>query len=49
VIYVDLDRRPDQPATLAHAAIPQTREDLESPTSSILEKFKRVGGVRSGL
>ncbi len=49
VIYVDLwtDTKAD-PATLVHAAIRQTLEDLQSPASGVLGRLKRLKGLDIG-
>jgi hypothetical protein len=49
VIYVDLwaDTKAD-PATLVHAAIRKTLEDLRSPASRVLGRLKRVKGLDIG-
>ncbi|MDM0029093.1 ATP-binding protein [Variovorax saccharolyticus] len=49
VIYVDLwaDTKAD-PATLIHAAIRKTLEDLQKPTSSVLSRLKQLKGLDVG-
>ncbi|ABE46853.1 ATP-binding protein [Polaromonas sp. JS666] len=49
VIYVDLwaDTKAD-PATLIHAAIRKSLEDLQRPTSSVLVRLKRLKGLELG-
>lgn len=49
VIYLDLwSDTQTSPAKLVHAAVRKTLEELQTPTSSILEKLKRVKGVDIG-
>jgi hypothetical protein len=49
VIYVDLwSDTLANPATLVHNAIHKTLKDLQTPGSSALETFKRVGNVELG-
>lgn len=49
VIYVDLwSDTQTSPAALVLAAVKRTLMDLQTPTSSILQKLKRVGGVDMG-
>ncbi|KKA06764.1 ATPase [Pseudomonas ogarae] len=49
VIYVDLwSDTLANPATLLHDAIRKTLQELQTPTSGLLEKLKRVGGVDVG-
>lgn len=49
VIYLDLwSDTQTSPAKLVHAAVRKTLEELQTPTSSILEKLKRVKGVGIG-
>jgi AAA ATPase domain len=50
VIYVDLWSDPQaSPATLVHAAIRKTMNELQSPTSAVLQKLKRVRGADIGI
>lgn len=49
VIYVDLwSDTLANPATLVHNAIYKTLKDLQTPGSSVLEAFKRLGNVDVG-
>ncbi len=49
VIYVDLwSDTQTSPVKLVHAAVRKTLEELQSPTSSILTKLKRVKGADIG-
>jgi hypothetical protein len=49
VVYVDLwSDTQTNPAVLMQAAIRQTLEDLQKPTSSFLQKLKRVTGIEVG-
>lgn len=46
VIYVDLWSDPQaNPADLVHSAIKQTLEDVQSKSSALVQRFKRVQGI----
>lgn len=50
VIYVDLwTDTSTSPASLVHGAIRRTLQELQTPTSSILSRLKRVSGAELGL